>query len=158
MEMTLNRTTFDTTCTQGSLVIEGSSFQCFTLELPDKDGTPGYCIPQGRYPVVLSPSPKFENSANPLDWVHAAEMPHLQDIPGRSLIMIHWGNTSKDTEGCILVGQDESLDTIENSRAAFADLWDAIQEDARNNNCWITVTNAASVPDAASAAPGNSTI
>jgi len=151
MEITLKRTNLDKVCTMGTLSIEGPSFECHTLELPNKDGKPGSCIPQGRYRVVLAPSPKFENSANPQDHEHASEMPHLQDIPGRSLIMIHWGNTVKDTEGCILVGQEEGFDEIERSRAAFEDLWNAIQVDARNNNCWITVVGGATVADAAGA-------
>jgi len=150
MELTLNRTMFDDQCTEGSLFIDGE-FQCYTLELPNKDGLPGSCIPQGRYPVVLAPSPKFEDSPNPQDHEHAGEMPHLQDIPGRSLIMIHWGNESKDTEGCILVGQTQSADFIGSSRVAFEDLWNAIQADASNGTCWITVNGGATVADAAGA-------
>lgn len=79
MELTLNRTNFDAESTQGSLFIDGS-FQCYTLELPNVDGKPGSCIPQGRYQAVLAASPKF--MANPDSWVqqYAEQMPHLQNI------------------------------------------------------------------------------
>lgn len=28
----------------------------------------------------------------------------VKDVPGRSAILLHWGNTQLDTEGCILLG------------------------------------------------------
>lgn len=144
MEMTLNRTSFDDKSTEGSLSIEGS-FQCYTLELPNVDGKPGSCIPQGRYKVVLAPSPKFIGSADPWVQEYANQMPHLEDIPGRSLIMIHWGNDPSNTEGCILVGNSQSTDFIGNSRAAFSNLYDQIQAPAGNGECWITVVGGATV-------------
>ena len=150
MEITLNRTDFDDKSTEGTLSI-GGQFQCYTLELPNKDGKPGSCIPQGRYRVVLAPSPKFESSTDPWVQKYAGQMPHLEDIPGRSLIMIHWGNDASNTEGCILVGQTQSADFIGSSRAAFEDLYDEIQPDASNGDCWITVVGGATVADAAGA-------
>ena len=146
MELTLKRNSFDSESTQGSLSIDGS-FQCYTLELPNLDGRPGSCIPQGRYKVVLAPSPKFMAKGESDSWVqgYANEMPHLEGIPGRSLIMIHWGNDAKDTEGCILVGQNQSVDEIENSRAAFSDLWSKIADSTTDDECWITVVGGAAV-------------
>lgn len=146
MELTLNRNSFDTNSTQGSLAIDGS-FQCYTLELPNVDGNPGSCIPQGRYKVVLAPSPKFMAKGESDSWVqeYANQMPHLEGIPGRSLIMIHWGNDPRDTEGCILVGQNQSVDEVENSRAAFSDLWSKIDGSATDDECWITVVGGAAV-------------
>lgn len=148
MELTLNRTSFDAESTQGSLSIDGS-FQCYTLELPNVDGKPGSCIPQGRYKVGLAPSPKFMAKGESDSWVqtYADQMPHLEGIPGRSLIMIHWGNDPGDTEGCILVGQNESVDDLENSRAAFSDLWNKIESSATDADCWITVVGGATIAE-----------
>lgn len=51
------------------------------------------CIPLGAYKVCLSHSPKF------------GECYRLQDVPGRDGILIHKGNYTKNTQGCILVGE-----------------------------------------------------
>jgi len=31
-------------------------------------------------------------------------LPHIMDVPGRSDILIHWGNTVADSHGCVLAG------------------------------------------------------
>lgn len=51
------------------------------------------CIPQGRYKIQLHRSPKFGVCYKVLD------------VPERSDILIHVGNTAADTTGCILLGQ-----------------------------------------------------
>lgn len=138
MKLTLNRIFFTDVSTQGQLLIDGAPF-CYTLELPMKDGLPGSAIPEGTYPVVLAPSPKFMRS-NDL-WVlkFAQLIPHLYQIPDRTDILIHFGNTADDTEGCILVGGAAETNFIRNSREAFERLWLAIEAPARSNNCTITV-------------------
>ena len=50
------------------------------------------CIPQGRYKVKLHRSPRF------------GVVYRVEDVPQRSDILIHAGNTHKDTHGCILLG------------------------------------------------------
>lgn len=50
------------------------------------------CIPKGKYKVVIHNSPKF------------GRVYKVLDVPGRSEILIHAGNTHKDTHGCILLG------------------------------------------------------
>lgn len=50
------------------------------------------CIPQGRYKVKLHRSPKFGLTYQ------------VMDVPERSQILFHAGNTHKDTNGCILLG------------------------------------------------------
>jgi hypothetical protein len=56
------------------------------------------CIPLGTYEVVPhgwnGEKVKFKNS-----W-------RLLNVPGRSGILLHEGNTHKDTEGCLLMGLD----------------------------------------------------
>lgn len=50
------------------------------------------CIPEGKYIIVRHKSPKF------------GECFLVKDVPNRSDILIHAGNTDADTHGCILLG------------------------------------------------------
>lgn len=96
------------TGTFGTLTITGRrtdggavSFQCMTAELPCRDNARNRsCIPEGRYPCLMRDS-------------HFGRVYELQDVPGRSAILIHYGNWAgdeslgfvSDVEGCILVGE-----------------------------------------------------
>ncbi len=144
MILTLQRITFTAESTEGEIYVDNDpAIFCYTLELPNKDGLPGSCIPQGTYPIVLAPSPKFELSNDP--WVrrYAGLMPHAIQIPNRTLIMLHWGNDPSETEGCILVGLSEDNNFVSSSRAAFEKLWDLIVTPARSNDCAIRVLGGA---------------
>jgi hypothetical protein len=80
-----------------------------TLEPPWKDNQPGVsCIPAGVYQVTITLSPRFGRL-----------MPHLLNVPGRTEIECHYGNTVSDTEGCILLGTTETQYGIAWSRLAF---------------------------------------
>lgn len=149
MELLLSTIEHDSLSTQGALEIDGV-FECYTLELPIKDGLPGSAIPPGRYPIRLYPSPKFLSSSDPWVQKYAAEMPHIDDIPNRSLIMFHWGNFAGDlpwtpevehsnTEGCVLVGKSRGRDFIGGSRVAFASLYQKIYTAAKNDDCFVTI-------------------
>jgi hypothetical protein len=142
VKLTLARIFLSDTSTQGELHIDGQNF-CATLELPVKDGFPGSAIPEGTYPVVLAPSPKFMRSNDPWVLKFAQLIPHIIQIPDRTNILIHWGNTAEDTEGCILVGMVGETNFIRNSREAFEKLWLAIETPARSNDCTITVQTGA---------------
>ena len=69
------------------------------------------CIPDGRYRIVRHRSPKFGLTFK------------VEDVPGRSDILFHSGNTVQDTEGCILLGQRygnlNSVPAVLNSQKAF---------------------------------------
>lgn len=121
MELQLLRTNLGPNSTIGEL--HGGGKVWATLELPVKDGLPGSAIPPGLYSVVLLPSPKFELSTD--EWVmqYAGAIPHILGIPHRSNILIHFGNTPHDTEGCVLVGEVASNDAISSSHQAFSELW-----------------------------------
>ncbi|WP_435263447.1 DUF5675 family protein [Tenacibaculum sp. nBUS_03] len=63
------------------------------LELPDRGNQNSIsCIPALVYCCELRCSSKY-------GWHY-----HVKDVPGRSLILIHFGNYFTDTRGCILVG------------------------------------------------------
>ena len=68
-----------------------------TMELPWTDNTPNQsCIPTGRYICRRIRSPKF------------GETFEVTQVPNRSHILFHKGNTLEDTEGCILVAEEFS--------------------------------------------------
>jgi hypothetical protein len=107
----------------GELFVDDERF-CYWLTLPAGNGLPGSAIPPGTYPVTLSPSPKFQKIAQTSEWFkpYADSIPHVNDIPGRSNILIHVGNQPDDSTGCILVGQSRAEDSVGGSRSAFAAL------------------------------------
>lgn len=67
---------------------------CLTLEDPWNDNKVGVsCIPAGIYQCGEHSGAKYKNT-----WI-------VKDVPGRSAIIIHSGNTHADTRGCILIGK-----------------------------------------------------
>jgi hypothetical protein len=83
----------------------GNIFFCHTLEpqLGASVSSKG-CIPAGVYKMAMSWSPKFQKM-----------LPILFDVPNFEGIRIHPGNSSKDTQGCILLGDNSSLGLVLNS-------------------------------------------
>jgi hypothetical protein len=135
VQLTVQRTEFTAQSTCGELSVDGA-FLCYTLELPNKDGLPGSCIPEGTYRVAIYPSPHF-----------GREMPLLLGIPDRSEIEIHFGNDAAQTRGCILVGiTHERPDWVGMSRVAFDALWGKIEAPARAGECFIAVLGGAKFP------------
>lgn len=68
------------------------------------------CIPPGTYECIKYSGTRFKNVFL------------LKDVPDRSGILIHAGNTTNDTEGCILVGHALGNRGILNSQAAMQEL------------------------------------
>ena len=119
-------------CTIGSLFIENLFF-AFTLEPPWKDNQHEVsCIPQGKYRIQFYPWAKYNSGL----------FPTLMDVPGRSGIQIHRGNTAADTEGCILVARKRGEDCIEDSEAAIEDLYlKMVDAYSKGEEVWIEVTD-----------------
>jgi len=138
LELLLQRVWLTDKSSCGELSVDAKVL-CYSLELPVKDGLPGSAIPPGRYQVLLQPSPKFHLSTDPWVEQYASKMPHLVNIPNRSLIMIHWGNLPENTDGCILVGLTHGDDEVGESRLAFESLYRIIEGSATIGDCWITV-------------------
>ena len=98
--------------------------ECFTCEDEDRriEDNPdakihgSTAIPRGNYQVVITPSARFKR-----------DLPLLQNVPGFEGIRIHPGNTSADTEGCILPGKGRTDRTVTESRAAFNALFAKIK-------------------------------
>lgn len=116
--------------TIGNLYIDGKWF-CNTLEDTDRglrqDMTtkeilaikiPAQtAIPTGKYEVLVTYSPKYKKA-----------MPLVNNVKGYAGIRIHSGNTDKDTEGCILVGENKEKGKVLNSRVTFNKLFQIIQK------------------------------
>jgi len=88
--------------TTGQLNDETGAKICLTLEEPWKDNQKGIsCIPEGRYRCTryISPKLKRRGSKDP-------EVILLHDVPNRSYVQIHVGNTLEDVEGCIMTGEN----------------------------------------------------
>lgn len=133
MELTLNRIFLGSSATIGELLINDKHL-CDTLEdrvRPEGEKVYGKtAIPEGTYEVKLTHSPRFKKI-----------LPEILNVPNFSGIRIHTGNSSKDTEGCILVGtwDGEKEDWVGSSKIAFDELMSLLEE-ATNNKEKITIT------------------
>lgn len=128
MNLELKRISFGENCTIGRLSVDGR-FLCYTLEDKVREviGEPvaGWkvqnetAIPTGVYPVTITMSTRFRT-----------RLPLLLNVPGFTGIRIHTGNSSKDTEGCILVGStwDGKSGWIGSSKVAFSILFPMIEQ------------------------------
>jgi len=131
--------------TLGSLFVNGK-FQAFTLEDEDRGLTSSMslseikkikvygktCIPYGRYRVTKTWWAK-----------HKRFVPQVNDVKGYSGIFIHSGVTADDSLGCLLVGNKQFKDTLQNSKDARIAL-DAIIFAAltREEEVWIEYVKA----------------
>ena len=102
MKLILTRIARKAEYTIGRLEDENGMKVCDTLEPTWRDYKGGEmkiprksAIPEGTYRVVVTKSRRFQKY-----------LPLLVGVPGFEGVRIHSGNTSRDTEGCILVGQN----------------------------------------------------
>lgn len=129
MILTLKRYTTDAPATLGTLTVDGS-LHSDTIELPWRDNQPRIsCIPAGRYRVTLEYSVHLKRATL-----------RLQDVPGRSGILIHPANHPDELEGCITLGKRYSRDGVMESRMAV----EALEAKARaamakGEEVWIDV-------------------
>ena len=91
--------------TEGKLYID-DVFECYAVEDEDRHleagGTKVYgrtAIPKGSYEVVLSMSNRFKKL-----------LPEVLNVPQFTGVRIHSGNSSKDSEGCIILGSTNDRD------------------------------------------------
>lgn len=90
----LQRVAYRPDCTLGVLLDDQEDLMYCTLEEPWLDNKQGIsCIPEGEYICKPHTGTKFKDV-----W-------EITNIPGRSAILIHSGNSTDDIEGCILVGR-----------------------------------------------------
>jgi len=75
-----------------SVVKLDGKFLCFMLEPPNRNNGKDSCIPEGEYTCKPYSSAKYKSV-----W-------EVQKVPKRTYILIHSGNTDKDSLGCLIPG------------------------------------------------------
>ncbi|ELE2915705.1 hypothetical protein RMC29_001986, partial [Campylobacter coli] len=128
MKVTINRRYTGKTCVIGKFKVlddeEKILFECFALE-EDKEGLESgkdLRIPEGNYNLRRHTPSRFENTLRSITKKDDDTMINVynDDVPSSRAILIHWGNTDKDTQGCILLGltKDNNNESIGQSRQA----------------------------------------
>ena len=134
MKLILTRIARKAEYTIGRLEDENGKKLCDTLEpiwrnydggelkIPKKSA-----IPEGTYRVVTTYSLRFRKY-----------LPLLVGVPGFEGVRIHSGNTSRDTEGCILVGQNLQVGKVLWSRITLERLMKLIENE---KEIYLTIQN-----------------
>ena len=125
MKLILTRHARRADYTIGRLEDENGMKVCDTLEPTWRDYKGGdlkipkkSAIPEGTYRVVVTKSRRFQKY-----------LPLLVGVPGFEGVRIHAGNTSRDTEGCILVGQNLQVGKVLWSRITLEKLMKLIENE-----------------------------
>lgn len=152
MKLTLERRFKCNGYTIGRLLVDGKYF-CDTLEDADRGLTDAMtkeeikskklksitAIPTGVYYITLGVvSPKFGNDRYYKE-VCGGKLPRLMGVKGFDGVLIHCGNTAKDTDGCILVGENKVKGQVIKSKETFRKLYPLLKE-AWTNDRIITIT------------------
>lgn len=136
MELVLERRYLKPSYTIGCLSVCGTRF-CDTLEdrvrdlkqepkVPGATAIPGWPLRSDRQPFAA----------------FGRDLPRLLDVPGFEGILIHRGNTAKDTAGCILVGENRLPGQVLNSTPYELRLTSLIREaQEKGEKIHITITD-----------------
>ena len=137
MNIKVIRSVFTPTATLGKMFIDDAFF-AYTLEDTDRNMN-GDCskkvqnktaIDLGTYEVILSFSNRFKRV-----------MPLLLKVPCFDGIRIHGGNTSDDTEGCILIGASSNMaDRIWNCAGMVNDIIQKLTDASATGKVFIEIT------------------
>ena len=140
MKITLKRIALKNTYTIGKLYIDGEYF-CDTLEDTVRDLNKSgkfdngekkiygeTAIPYGTYNVKWTYSNKFKKY-----------MPLIENVPSFAGIRIHAGNSSADTQGCVLVGENKAVGKVLNSKNTVNKLYPIIQKACKKGGVTIEV-------------------
>lgn len=140
MKITLKRIALKGTYTIGKLYIDGEYF-CDTLEDKVRDLNKNgvfdngekkiygqTAIPYGTYNVKWTYSNKFKKY-----------MPLIENVPSFAGIRIHAGNSSADTQGCVLVGENKAVGKVLNSKNTVNKLYPIIEKACKNDSVTIEI-------------------
>ncbi|EAJ5685586.1 DUF5675 family protein [Campylobacter coli] len=134
MKVTINRRYTGKTCVIGKFKVLDDDdkllFECFSLE-EDKEGVErnkDLRIPEGIYDLKRHSPSRFENTLRSITKKDDDTMINVfnEKVPFDRHILIHWGNTDKDTQGCILLGltKDNNNESVGQSRQACKEFYD----------------------------------
>lgn len=137
------------TYTIGRLYVDGVYF-CDTIEDKDrglKQSLPASvnkamkkagatAIPTGKYQVTLKIKSQRFSQRKQYEFC-GGYLPRLINVPAFEGVLIHIGNTAKDTEGCILVGRNTKVGKVLDSGVTFRALYEKLKE--ANGYIYITI-------------------
>lgn len=116
MDLTLVRTDYRQDGIFGKLLDAKGRAIAFSLEHAYADGNSwGAKIPKGTY-VCKRGTHRLHGMTQDFTTFE------ITGVSGHSNLLFHWGNYSKDSEGCILVGASNVKNMITDSRVTFAKL------------------------------------
>ncbi|ECL1885329.1 hypothetical protein FR615_00660 [Campylobacter jejuni] len=133
MKVTINRRYTGKTCVIGKFKVlddeEKILFECFSLERKEEGLESGknLRIPEGNYNLKRHSPSRFENTLRSITKKDDTMINvYNDDVPSSRAILIHWGNTDKDTQGCILIGltKDNNNESVGQSRQACKEFYD----------------------------------
>ena len=140
MKLTLKRIALRPTYTIGKLYIDDAYF-CDTLEDTVRDTNKSgkfdngeqkvkgkTAIPYGTYEIKWTYSPRFKKYT-----------PQLMNVPSFEGIRVHAGNTSADTEGCLILGENKQVGKVLNSRATINKFYPIIKKACSNGKVTIEI-------------------
>ena len=140
MKLTLKRIALRSTYTIGKLYIDDAYF-CDTLEDTVRDTNKNgkfdngeqkikgkTAIPYGTYEIKWTYSPRFKKYT-----------PQLMNVPSFEGIRVHAGNTSANTEGCLILGENKQVGKVLNSRATINKFYPIIKEACSNGKVTIEI-------------------
>lgn len=140
MKLTLKRVALRPTYTIGKLYIDDVYF-CDTIEDTVRDLNKNgkfdngekkvhskTAIPYGIYEIKWTYSPRFKKYT-----------PQLMNVPSFEGIRIHAGNTSADTEGCLILGKNKQVGKVLNSRATINKFYPIIKNACSNGKVTIEI-------------------
>lgn len=139
MKIVVNRIAKKSTYTIGKLYINDKYF-CDTLEDTDRNIDNNMsvteitskkikgktAIPTGTYQLSITYSPRFKKN-----------MPLISPVKGFDGIRIHTGNTSEDTDGCLLLGENKVKGKVINSKVTYEKFFNLVSKEPKNT---ITIT------------------
>lgn len=133
LNLVLQRTEVTNYSTIGKLLVDSANIFWTLEDVVRPDGVKrigATAIPSGKYRVVITQSQRFR-----------VPLPLLLEVPNFTGVRIHAGNTTEDTEGCILIGLTKSENFIGKSQMALSLFLPKLEAALKEGEVWIDVRN-----------------